>query len=94
VVAVAQLVPLFWRNRVGKPLAKELSRRKGDIMAKSSKRDRTEGVVDRVGGTLLELVGKLTGNRKQKAKGKAGRVRGRARTRKGRAKSRVKRATR
>ena len=63
-------------------------------MAKSSKRDRTEGVMDRVGGTVLELVGKLTGNRKQQAKGKAGRFRGRARTRKGRGKAHAKRATR
>lgn len=63
-------------------------------MAKSSKRDRTEGVMDRVGGTVLELVGKLTGNRKQQAKGKAGRFRGRARTRKGRGKARARRATR
>jgi uncharacterized protein YjbJ (UPF0337 family) len=63
-------------------------------MVKSSKSDRTQGVVDRVGGTVLELVGKLTGNRKRKAKGQAGRIRGRARTRKGRGKARVKRATR
>lgn len=63
-------------------------------MAKSSERDRAEGVVDRIGGAVMELVGKLTGSGKQQGKGKAARFRGRARTRKGRGKARFRRATR
>jgi uncharacterized protein YjbJ (UPF0337 family) len=63
-------------------------------MPKSSERDRAEGVMDRIGGTIMELVGKVTGSRKRKTKGKAGRLRGRARTTKGRGKARAKRATR
>lgn len=61
-------------------------------MPKSSGRDRSEGVFDRVGGTVLEMFGKLTGRRRQKAKGRATRLRGRARTTKGRGKARVRRA--
>jgi uncharacterized protein YjbJ (UPF0337 family) len=60
-------------------------------MPKSSERDRAEGALDRIGGAVMELVGKVTGSRKRKAKGKAGRVRGRARTAKGRGKRRAKR---
>jgi uncharacterized protein YjbJ (UPF0337 family) len=63
-------------------------------MPKSSERDRTEGALDRIGGKVMELVGKVTGNRKHKAKGKAGRMRGKARTTKGRGKRRVKRSAR
>lgn len=63
-------------------------------MPKSSGRDRSEGALDRIGGTVLEAIGKLTGNRKQQAKGKAARLRGRGRSTKGRGKSRLKRTTR
>jgi uncharacterized protein YjbJ (UPF0337 family) len=63
-------------------------------MPKSSERDRAEGALDRIGGTVMELVGKVTGNRKHKAKGKAGRMRGKARTTKGRGKGRFRRARR
>jgi uncharacterized protein YjbJ (UPF0337 family) len=63
-------------------------------MPKRSERDRAEGALDRIGGAVMELVGKVTGSRKQKAKGKAGRLRGRARTTKGRGKARARRASR
>lgn len=63
-------------------------------MPKSSRRDRTEGALDRIGGRVLEMFGKLTGRRKHKAKGKAARLRGSARSRKGRAKRGARRATR
>jgi uncharacterized protein YjbJ (UPF0337 family) len=55
-------------------------------MGKSSRRNQTEGTLNRVGATVMELVGKLTGNKKTKAKGKAARFRGSARSTKGRAK--------
>jgi len=63
-------------------------------MAKSSQRDRTEGVLDRIGGRLLEMFGTLTGRKRHKAKGKAARLRGSTRSRKGRAKRGLRRATR
>ena len=63
-------------------------------MPKSSERDRAEGTLDRIGGAVMEFVGKVTGNRKHKAKGKAGRMRGRARTSKGRGKARFRRSSR
>jgi uncharacterized protein YjbJ (UPF0337 family) len=54
---------------------------------KSARRDKFEGWVDRFAGRLLETFGRLTGNRKTSAKGKAARVRGAARSAKGRLKS-------
>ena len=60
---------------------------------KSSRRDRAEAALDRLGARILELVGKVTGRRWQKAKGKAARLRGAARSARGRAKRRVKRVT-
>lgn len=63
-------------------------------MPKSSRRDRTEGALDRLGGRVLELVGKVTGRKSQKAKGKTARLRGSARSKKGRTKRGVRRATR
>jgi uncharacterized protein YjbJ (UPF0337 family) len=38
-------------------------------MFKSAKRNKAEGAMDRVGGRIMELVGKVTGRRSQKAKG-------------------------
>lgn len=58
-------------------------------MFKSSKRDRAEGALDRLGGRVLEVMGRLTGRRSYQAKGKAARARGAARSRKGRAKRAV-----
>lgn len=55
-------------------------------MFKSSGRDRAEGVLDRLGGRVLEAIGRLTGRRSNQAKGKAARGRGAVRGRKGRAK--------
>ena len=55
-------------------------------MAKSGRRDKTEGAVDRVAGRILEAFSKLTGNRSAGAKGKAARGRGAARSAKGRVK--------
>ncbi len=54
-------------------------------MGKSSQRNRTEGTLDRIGGRVMEVVGKLTGRQSTKAKGKAARGRGSARSTKGRA---------
>ena len=51
---------------------------------KSARRDKTEGTIDRVAGRVLEAFGKLTGNRKSTAKGKAARGRGAGRSAKGR----------
>jgi uncharacterized protein YjbJ (UPF0337 family) len=53
---------------------------------RSARRDTTAGRMDKVGGRILELVGKVTGKRSTKAKGKAARGRGAGRTAKGRAK--------
>jgi uncharacterized protein YjbJ (UPF0337 family) len=58
-------------------------------MAKSSRRDKAEGAVDRIGGRILEAFSKLTGNRSAGAKGKAARGRGAARSGKGRSKSKA-----
>ncbi len=55
-------------------------------MAKSARRNQTEGTLDRIAGRVLELVGKLTGRTSTKTKGKGARVRGSARSTKGRAK--------
>jgi uncharacterized protein YjbJ (UPF0337 family) len=56
-------------------------------MLKSSRRDRSEGAMDKIGGRVMEIVGKLTGRTSHKAKGKAARARGAGRSGKGRAKS-------
>jgi uncharacterized protein YjbJ (UPF0337 family) len=55
-------------------------------MAKSSRRNKGEGALDRFAGRVLELVGKVTGRKSTKAKGKAARVRGSSRSAKGRTK--------
>ena len=55
-------------------------------MFKSAKRNKTEGFLDRVGGQVLEFIGKLTGRTSTKAKGKAAKGRGHARTKSGQAK--------
>jgi uncharacterized protein YjbJ (UPF0337 family) len=55
---------------------------------RSSRKDRRAGTIDTMIGRVAEAVGKLTGNRKTSAKGKAARARGRGRTAKGRAKRR------
>jgi uncharacterized protein YjbJ (UPF0337 family) len=55
-------------------------------MAKSARRNQTEGTLDRIAGRVLEMIGKLTGRTSTKAKGKGARFRGSARSTKGRAK--------
>lgn len=55
-------------------------------MAKSAKRDRAEGTVDRIAGRILEAVSRLTGRSSHRAKGKAARGRGTFRGAKGRGK--------
>ena len=59
-------------------------------MAKSARRDKASGGLDKVGGRILEAFSKLTGNRSAGAKGKGARARGKAKTTKGRAKQKVK----
>jgi uncharacterized protein YjbJ (UPF0337 family) len=53
---------------------------------RSARRDEGAGTLDRVAGRVLEAIGKLTGNRKAGAKGKAARGRGAGRSGKGRLK--------
>jgi uncharacterized protein YjbJ (UPF0337 family) len=60
-------------------------------MIKSSRRDKTEGTLDRMMGRVLETFSRLTGSRSGRAKGKAARARGRGRSAKGRMKRRARR---
>lgn len=53
-------------------------------MAKSGRRDKAEGALDRLAGRLLEAFSKLTGRRSTAAMGKAARGRGAGRSAKGR----------
>jgi uncharacterized protein YjbJ (UPF0337 family) len=55
-------------------------------MAKSARRDKAEGGLDKVAGRIMEAFSKLTGNRSAGAKGKAARGRGSVRSGKGRLK--------
>ena len=55
---------------------------------KSKRQDQASGTIDKVAGRVLDAFGKLTGNQKTRAKGKAARGRGAARSAKGRAKRR------
>jgi uncharacterized protein YjbJ (UPF0337 family) len=54
------------------------------MKTKSRKRNSTEGTIDKITGRVLEVVGKVTGNGKTKAKGKAARGRGTGRRTTGR----------
>ena len=58
-------------------------------MFKSSRRNKAEGRLDKIGGWALEMVGRITGRTSHKAKGKAARSRGSARTKTGRVKQRA-----
>jgi uncharacterized protein YjbJ (UPF0337 family) len=53
---------------------------------RSSRKDRRAGKIDMLIGRVADAFGKLTGDRKTRAKGKAARARGRGRSAKGRAK--------
>jgi uncharacterized protein YjbJ (UPF0337 family) len=56
-------------------------------VAKSARRDKAEGTLDRMAGRVLEMFSKVTGNRSVGAKGKAARGRGAGRSRRGQVKS-------
>ena len=56
------------------------------MKTKSGRRNKSEGTIDKIAGRVLEAVGKVTGNNKTKAKGKAARGRGTGRKAAGRAK--------
>ena len=53
---------------------------------KSGRRNQAEGGIDKIAGRVLEAFGKLTGDRKAGAKGKAARGRGAGRSAAGRGK--------
>jgi uncharacterized protein YjbJ (UPF0337 family) len=53
-------------------------------MAKSARRDKAEGALDKLAGRVLEAFSRLTGSQSTAAKGKAARVRGAGRSTKGR----------
>jgi uncharacterized protein YjbJ (UPF0337 family) len=56
---------------------------------RSAEQDKTAGTIDKIAGRILEAFGKLTGDRKSSAKGKAARARGTGRTAKGKVKDSV-----
>ena len=56
------------------------------MKTKSRRRNTTEGTFDKIAGRVLESIGKVTGNRSTKAKGRAARGRGTGRSATGRAK--------
>jgi uncharacterized protein YjbJ (UPF0337 family) len=58
-------------------------------MAKTARRDKAEGSLDKLAGRVLEAWSKLTGNRSAGAKGKAARSRGYSRSARGKAKKRA-----
>ena len=58
-------------------------------MFKSSRRNKAEGRLDKIGGWVMEKLGRVTGRTSHKAKGKAARARGSARTATGRTKKRA-----
>ena len=55
-------------------------------MARSARRDKAEGALDKLAGRVLEAFSKLTGSRSAGAKGKGARGRGAVRSRRGRLK--------
>jgi len=57
------------------------------MVFKSARRNKTEGAIDRLAGRVLEVVGKVTGRKSHKAKGKAARSRGSMRKKRGQAKT-------
>jgi uncharacterized protein YjbJ (UPF0337 family) len=58
-------------------------------VAKSARRNKAEGGLDKLAGRVLEAFSKLTGNRSAGAKGKAARGRGATRSSRGKAKSKA-----
>ena len=55
---------------------------------RSARQDKAAGTADSIGGRILEMFGKLTGDRGASAKGKAARGRGKMRSGKAKAKGR------
>jgi len=55
-------------------------------MSKSAKRDKADGLLDKLAGRVLEAFSRLTGNRSAGGKAKAARGRGAGRTTRGRLK--------
>ena len=53
-------------------------------MAKSARRNKAEGTLDKIAGRVLEAFAKLTGKRSAGTKGKAARARGATRSTAGR----------
>jgi uncharacterized protein YjbJ (UPF0337 family) len=53
---------------------------------RSARQDRIKGGIDKLAGHVLQLWGRLTGNRKTRATGRAARARGATRSAKGRLK--------
>jgi uncharacterized protein YjbJ (UPF0337 family) len=60
-------------------------------VAKSGRRDKAEGALDKLAARVLEAFSKLTGRRSAGAKGKGARARGTGRSLRGRMKGKAKR---
>jgi uncharacterized protein YjbJ (UPF0337 family) len=60
--------------------------RKERAMARSGRRNKAEGWFDKLAGSMTKLSGRLTGNKKDKRKGRTTRLRGHVRGAKGRTK--------
>ena len=58
-------------------------------MARSARKDKATGTLDKLAGRVLEAVGKVTGRPSQRAKGKAARGRGTFRSSRASAKRRA-----
>ena len=75
------------RSRLERPVFGSTRQRgERDHEDEEQTRNNAEGTIDKIAGRVLEAVGKVTGKRSTKAKGKAARGRGTARSTKGRAK--------
>jgi uncharacterized protein YjbJ (UPF0337 family) len=58
-------------------------------MARSARKDKATGTLDKIAGRVLEWVGRVTGRSSHQAKGKAARGRGAFRSSRGTAKRRA-----
>lgn len=87
IITVSVSGPQGHRQHRGRCLSQDTGERKESEM-RSKRQDKASGTVDKVAGRVLDAFGKLTGNRRTQAKGKAARGRGFGRSTKGRAKRR------
>jgi uncharacterized protein YjbJ (UPF0337 family) len=55
-------------------------------MPRSGRRDKAEGLLDKISGSMVRFSGKLTGNKTDKRQGRKTKLRGHLRSGKGRAK--------